>query len=85
MTYTLRTNLSDNPEDFIFRYFKIDAGRTYATDTPNGRKWTWSIYGLHLKRLPGHPTARPGDDLEGAQAAFKTNWEKMRLAGYVRL
>ena len=87
MTYTLRrTNLSDNPEDFMFRYFGIDVGRTYAEETPHGPKWKWTIYGLHLRSLPDEiPLQGLADDLEGAKAAFKANWEKLRLAGAVRL
>jgi hypothetical protein len=85
--YTLRlTGLGKRKDDFVFRCNGRSLGRTYADATPNGPRWYWSIYGINLRGpFPeGVVVQCPADDLPGAKAAFKANWEKLLAAGNVK-
>lgn len=83
--YTLRpTDLGGSrKDDFVFRFNGRNVGRTYADGTPVGPRWYWAIYGLGLRGpIPKGVELRGlADDLVGAKAAFKANWQKLLAAG----
>jgi hypothetical protein len=85
MAYTLK--LLDRADDYEFRFDGVSVGRTYARPTPEGAKWYWSLYGINLKGPTPDGVIVQGlaEDLEGAKAAFLTNFEKLQAAGNVRL
>jgi hypothetical protein len=81
--YTLRpTDLGIPKDDFVFRFNGRDVGRTYADGTPVGPRWYWSIYGINLRGIIPQEVVLQGlaEDLAGAKAAFKANWEKLLAA-----
>jgi len=87
--YTLRpTDLGSRrkDDDFIFHFNGRDVGRTYADGTPNGVRWSWSIYGINLcGPLPADVAVQGlADDLEAAKTIFKTNREKLLAADSVK-
>ena len=64
----------------------LDVGRTYADGTPVGPRGYWSIYGINLRGPVSAGVVLQGlvDDLTGAKAAFRENWEKLLGAGTVK-
>jgi hypothetical protein len=53
---------------------------------PPALRWYWSIFDINLHGPLLTDVALQGlaDDLTGARAAFKTNWEKLLEAGAVK-
>jgi hypothetical protein len=70
----------------LFRFNGHDVGRTYASATPAGARWYWSMYGINLRGPIPEGVVLQGlaDDLTVAKAAFKANWQKLLAAGTVQ-
>jgi hypothetical protein len=66
--YTMRrTVLSDDPNDYIFRFKGRDVGRCYLGRFTDGDRWRWTIYGTNFGTLEL--------TLDDAKAKFKEKFE----------
>jgi hypothetical protein len=87
--YTMRrTNLSDNPNDYVFCYEGIASGRCALRQFTGTREaWHWTIYiGQHVSRaVEGVSIEGMADTLEQAKSVFRDSFEKLKAAGVVEI
>ena len=81
MPYTLRRTWPDDPDhqDFVIRCERLDVGRVYLTQLPDGDRFVWSIYiNGHVPQIADVPISGHAVTLSEAAAAFKRSYEAMR-------
>jgi hypothetical protein len=80
MPYTLRRTWPDTDrEDFVIKCERLDMGRVYLTQLPNGDRFVWSIYiNGHVLVVPGVAISGQAVTLSEAAAAFKQSYGRMR-------